>query len=70
MSRPITKKHVQIHQECKCGANDVYHDSFSIPWTELSKHKIKRKRDKRTGEYFLLWHYQLETCDNCNPQNT
>ena len=52
--RKITFKPVQIHFECVCGFNEVDTDSLQIKWSELSGHRISRKKDKKTGESFLL----------------
>lgn len=61
--RNPTEKTVQIHYECVCGYNDVYQDSVLIKYKDLSKAGIKRKKDKRTGKYFLML---LIKNDQCN----
>jgi len=54
MSRKITEKTVQVHFQYDCGYNEVHQDYFSVKWKDLSKQGIKRKKDKKTGEYFLF----------------
>ena len=61
----VTKKIVQIHFSCVCGSNVVYEDHFHIKWSDFPKHGIVRKKDKTTGEPFLLAKQHSETC-HCN----
>jgi hypothetical protein len=66
--RHISDKIVQAHGVCACGAGSVYQDSFSIKWRDFSKAGIKRKKDRKTGEKFLLMniHYHQYTCNENN----
>ena len=63
--RPITEKQVQVHRECVCGYNEVYNESVKTKWSALHLLSIKRKKDKRTGRPFLLWHFKLFSCEQC-----
>jgi hypothetical protein len=65
--RPITEKNIQVHQECICGYNTVYQDSFLIRWKDLHSCGIKRKKDRKTGEPFLLQHLYYDKC-MCNDE--
>ncbi len=63
----ITIKEVQIHFECVCGINSVYTEELLIKWEELSKLKIRRKKDKKTGKPFLLKIIKSNQCF-CNDE--
>lgn len=59
----ITEKVVQVHTECVCGYNEV--DSLSLlglRWKDLSKNGIIRKKDKKTGKYFLFTQINFQVC--------
>ena len=55
MANKITNKNVQVHEECKCGANYIDQESYPIKWDDLAKAGIKRKKKA------LFVQYQLTT---------
>lgn len=49
----ITVKEVQT-VECYTNATEIYQDYLYIPWSDLAKWGIKKRKDKKTGKVFLL----------------
>lgn len=62
--RRITNKTIQVHFQCVCGNNIVYDDDVMIKWKDLSKARIKRKKDKATGQTWLSLNIVHKQC-NC-----
>lgn len=62
MSRPVTIKELQVHDECICGRNSVYQDDCRIPHRKL-KQSAKRKIDKKTRKVFYILHHKYTTCE-------
>jgi len=60
MANKITNKNVQVHEECKCGANYIDQESYPIKWADLAKADIKRKKKG------LFLHMKLEECESCS----
>lgn len=65
--RKPTEKTLQVHFECVCGNNSVYEDTVTVKYKDLSKSGIIRKKDKKTGKYFLLYPIHHQEC-NCFDQ--
>lgn len=62
MSRPVTIKTVQIHNECICGYNEVESNEEKLTWKDLRKLKARVKLDKKTKERFFLIHFKNSVC--------
>ncbi|MDR1182678.1 MAG: hypothetical protein LBL13_11930 [Bacteroidales bacterium] len=60
--RTITDKIVQVHEECVCGHNIVYQTYFPVRWRDLISSGIHRRKDRRTGKYFLLKNIAVAEC--------
>jgi len=69
MARQITIKKIQSHGICKCGAGFVEQIEELLRWKDLKFINVKRKRDKKTGEPFLLQNLEFDACYNCQPEN-
>ena len=55
-------KIVQVHEECACGYNIVYPQSYPVKWSDIKACGIKRRKDRITGNYFLTKSVVIEKC--------
>lgn len=62
MSRSVTAKNIQVHEECSCGHNEVYEVKKSVRFKDLAAAGIRYKKDMTTGEWFFMQHIECE-CD-------
>lgn len=58
----VTTKAVQEHFACICGRNVVDTAHYAIRWKDLSGHGIVRRKDKKTGQPFLLRRITAASC--------
>ena len=63
----ITTKQMQLHVECLCGYNLVMPIQETIAYKHFKDFGVKRKKDIKTGKWFLLKTESYECCDNCQP---
>ncbi len=67
MARPILLKKIQVHGICACGLGVVEPACELIACKDFKAFNIKRKKDKKTGQPFLLMNESYESCYNCQP---
>lgn len=60
MSRAITTKQIQVHQECSCGTNTVENEKVRIRFVDMKAVGIKYRKDKSTGKWFCVRHQKIE----------
>jgi hypothetical protein len=63
MKVSVTEKTVQVHYQCVCGYNEVFPDKLLIPWKNLAKNGIKRRKCKKDGKPFLFTKIESNVCN-------
>ncbi len=65
MSRKVTQKEIRVHIHCACGYNEVDYSYDFISYRHFKIMDIRRRKCKKTGEYFLSRELNFDNCSNC-----